>query len=587
MAQVKQILIQGRGLVLLDGLDEVLEKDQDRILKEIREFSQHYDRSHVIITCRIAAKEYVFEQFTEVEMANFDAEQIQSFADKWFRAKEPKQVDKSGKSTVAQLFWQALEEQKPIKELAANPLLLTLLCLEFEESSEFPQSRAELYERGLNILLSKWDGQRRIKRGEIYKRLSTKRKEILLGHLAMHTFERGEYFFPAHVAEKQIGQYIQNLPDASTDPEALLVDSHAVLKAIESQHGLLTERAVGIYSFSHLTFHEYFAAKNVIETSASDAHREALRLFAGHVAEKRWREIFLLVAERIESADHLLIAILKQINSLVVVDNEIQRLIGWAYRKSNSVEVAYKPVVARAFYLAQNFDRTQKLASALNHYLGSALDYNVACGLIQLLNDKETINITGNLISTINKKFGSVEKITLDREIALDSALDGALHSALTLNDSSFSNKANTRSLKIDFSDSKFRNEIFVTQARVIDSRLKDALANTFNADEELRQELDFLRERLRYQIQDKTQFERWWKTKGKDWREKLKTTMVNYRDIGHEWQFSSEQVGKLSQYYNANLLLAACLKRAYVSNEVRQQIENEMLMPSSVGVNE
>ena len=385
MEQVKQILKQGRGLVLLDGLDEVLEKNHDRVLREIREFAQTYDQSHIVITCRIAAREYVFEQFTEVEMADFDAQQIQEFADKWFKAKEPEQINEKGKSTIAHLFWQALEEQKPIKELAANPLLLTLLCLEFEQSSEFPQSRAELYERGLNILLSRWDGQRHIKRDEVYKRLPIKRKEIMLGHLAMHTFERGEYFFRTHVAEKQIGLYIQNLPDARTDPEALLVDSRAVLKAVESQHGLLTERATDIYSFSHLTFHEYFTSKNILEISDPEAQKTAWHRLAEHVTEKRWREVFLLVVERMENADYLLTVMLQQINSLVMADKDIQRFLHWTSEKVTSVSTSSKTVAVRAFYLALAFDLARAdfdlhgirtLALALDHTIDHDYDYD-------------------------------------------------------------------------------------------------------------------------------------------------------------------------------------------------------------------
>jgi energy-coupling factor transporter ATP-binding protein EcfA2 len=262
---IAQLLQQGRGLVLLDGLDEVLETQHDRVLREIEDFARRYEQSSILITCRIAAREYIFQQFTEVEVADFTDQQIQDFADKWFKTKEPDQVDTAGKSAIASLFWQALKAQKPIKELATNPLLLTLLCLEFEQSSEFPKSRAELYDRALNVLLSKWDGQRRIKRDEVYKRLPVNRKESLLGQLAMQTFEQGQYFFRSHVIKRIISQYIQNLPDASTDPDALLVDSTDVLKSIESQHGLLTERAADIYSFSHLTFHEYFTAKNILE----------------------------------------------------------------------------------------------------------------------------------------------------------------------------------------------------------------------------------------------------------------------------------------------------------------------------------
>jgi predicted NACHT family NTPase len=197
-----QILGSGKALALLDGLDEVMEKDHDRIIREIRNFAEKYDQNHIVITCRIAAREYIFQQFTEVEMADFDDSQIQSFADKWFKTKE-----NSPKSTTGEMFWGELKSREPVKELAANPLLLTLLCLEFDNSSAFPQSRSELYERALNVLLAKWDGQRRIKRDEVYKGLSLKRKETLLGKLAMYTFDRGDYFFKERVATQQIEQY--------------------------------------------------------------------------------------------------------------------------------------------------------------------------------------------------------------------------------------------------------------------------------------------------------------------------------------------------------------------------------------------
>ncbi len=83
----------GKLLILLDGLDEVREKDDYWILKEIREFAQRYDKSQIVVTCRIAAKQYIFEQFTEVEVADFDKQQIATFTENWFRPKEIKGED--------------------------------------------------------------------------------------------------------------------------------------------------------------------------------------------------------------------------------------------------------------------------------------------------------------------------------------------------------------------------------------------------------------------------------------------------------------------------------------------------------------
>ena len=91
-------------------------------------------------------------------------------------------------------------------------------------------------------------------------------KKDLLSQIALTTFERGDYFFKQKQLEQYISDYIRNLPDAQNGPEALQLDSEMVLKSIEAQHGLLVERAQKIYSFSHLTFQEYFTARAIVNT---------------------------------------------------------------------------------------------------------------------------------------------------------------------------------------------------------------------------------------------------------------------------------------------------------------------------------
>jgi predicted NACHT family NTPase len=72
-----------------------------------------------------------------------------------------------------------------------------------------------------------------------------------------------------------------------------------------------------------------------------------------------------------------------------------------------------------------------------------------------------------------------------------------------------------------------------------------------------------------------------WWRTNGKNWAEKLRNVMIEYRNIGHDWQFSEEQKQLLRQYYDANQLLVECLKSdCYVSRDVRQYIEDTLLLP-------
>ena len=376
-ASLESVLRAGRSLVLLDGLDEVQEAEHDRVLREIREFAHRYDQNQIVSTCRIAAKEYIFERFTEIEVADFNDEQIQDFANKWFKAREPEQVDEEGRSAIAREFWQALQENEPVRELANNPLLLTLLVLEFGDSFEFPSSRSELYEQGLNVLLSKWDGSRYIRREEIYKKLPIKRKKRLLAQLAWATFEKGDYFFKQRVAEAQIQQYIQNLPGAETDDEALLVDSGLVLRAIEAQHGLLTQRAAGIYSFSHLTFHEYFVSSQIAGSS------ELQKAFPRKIFESRWREVFLVVSEQLTDASNFLLAVKQEIDSWVSQDARIQEFLQWQLTKQESVESPYKPSAVRAFYgwTAIDLARARTLALARARARASALAIDLASAI--------------------------------------------------------------------------------------------------------------------------------------------------------------------------------------------------------------
>jgi predicted NACHT family NTPase len=81
----------------------------------------------------------------------------------------------------------------------------------------------------------------------------------------------------------------------------------------------------------------------------------------------------------------------------------------------------------------------------------------------------------------------------------------------------------------------------------------------------------------------DRDRFKQWWKQQGKQWTEDLRQIMIKYRNIGHDWKFDDEQKQKLQQYYEANRLLTQCLNsECYLSREVREEIEETMLLPMS-----
>lgn len=534
---IKNLLTEGKALILLDGLDEVGEEDSDKVVREIRKLAHNYHKNYFVITCRIATSKYQFQEFTNVEVADFDSKQVKSFAQKWF-VTVARNNPSEGKALADRFIYKLLRpENQSIRELAVTPILLNLTCLVFQAKADFPLNRANLYEQGLDILLRRWDEARGICRDEVYHSLTLIRKKQLLCHLAAITFEQGDYFFEQTKIQRLIADYLQTLPDAKTDPEELLLDSEAVLKSIEAQHGLLVERARGIYSFSHLTFQEYFTAKEIVYNSTS----QTLEKLVSHLNEKRWREVFLLVAEMLDKTDTLLQLIKQHIDLMVASDEKLQQLLTWINQKSCSVTADCKASAIRVFY----FSRVRAHIFNLPH--ADSFDF----------------------ARVFDPAFQPSFDILLDREL---DRLFGF----------TFNHTLNIRTALCHI--------IITVLCYPIDQRpsFDYIFGFTLNLNEERPEivcKLWYSLQLLSYQLpnsnQDKENFKEWWKINGQTWREQLKKVMIDRRNIGHDWQFKEQSKELLEQYFNANLFLLDCLNHAdNVTPAVREEIEATLLLP-------
>ena len=201
-AFVERLLQKGKCQLLLDGLDEVDSEQKEETIQEIIDLSDKYIDNQFIISCRVAAYNHWFHHFTDVEIADFQDDQIEMFIKNWFQKE----------SDIAKECWEKIKATPQLKELASTPLLLTLLCIAYDEAFDFPTNRSELYEEAIDALLKKWDSTRRIKRGEIYKFLSLKRKKFMFSRIAAQSFEEGEYFFKTKKLEKYIEAFIEEPP---------------------------------------------------------------------------------------------------------------------------------------------------------------------------------------------------------------------------------------------------------------------------------------------------------------------------------------------------------------------------------------
>ncbi|MEA5451590.1 NACHT domain-containing NTPase [Leptolyngbya sp. CCNP1308] len=372
-AQLETLLNEGRMLVLMDGMDEVLNQDITAVIREIRAFSDKYHRNRFVVSCRTAAQKLALRGFTDVEIAPFSQAQIATFAQKWFVALG-RTARPLGQTQAAEFVARLdLPENWQFRQLVVTPLFLHLACWVFQGEGRFPSKRTAFYKQGLDLLLGKWDETKGVERDDVYRGFLLPQKMKLLSQLAAVTFEQGQYFFEQRIIEQYIEDYLQNLPGATLEPEELQLESEAMLKAIEAQHGLLIERARGIFSFSYLAFQEYLTARKIVATHNLSALEQALGGLVSHITDPHWHEVFLLTAAMLRSADSLVQLMKQEIDALVAQDPHLQNFLMWASQKSQTIPAEPKLATTRAFYLAL----AQSPHTADQFALASTLDQGI------------------------------------------------------------------------------------------------------------------------------------------------------------------------------------------------------------------
>ncbi|OUC13157.1 MAG: hypothetical protein B0A82_18605 [Alkalinema sp. CACIAM 70d] len=534
---LQEILDSGRVLLLLDGLDEVPEQFQRSVKRSIEQFARDYYQVGIIVTCRTQTVEYNLGNFAFLEVADFNPEQVETFVRKWFTANELASAENQ-----TEKFLTKLEQHPPIRELAITPILLGLTCLVFRDPKDLPARRGELYKRGIELLLTEWDRSREVNRtwgSDYYHNLSLERKQDLLGALALHKFQQEGNFVLFEQSELQT--LISSHCDVSKS------ESASILKTIEECNGLLIRRANAVYSFSHLTFQEYFVAQELTKPD-----KQAL---LGSITDKRWREVFHLALSRMEHPDELLLRTKRQIDELLAGDPKLQKFLKWVDGKARSANTPYKPAAVRAFYFAL----TRDLDFALN------LDFDLARDFALTLDSALAFNFDLNF--------------ALDQNFTLACKLDFALESDFKLaleHDLTFTR---TRDLAIDLDDDFDLN--FVQDFA---SALDRALSLTHDRDYDLYIKLVNLKEILpEYSDNNQENFRIWWELYGNDWILEYEIILREHRNISHNWQFKKSQEYELKQYYDTNKFLVDCLQgECSVSPQVRQEIEETLLLPLS-----
>ncbi|EAZ88183.1 NACHT domain-containing protein [Crocosphaera chwakensis] len=516
--QINYLLEAGKFILLLDGLDEVPQQYREIICKTIQTFSQEFYKNSLIITSRNSAQQFHFRGFNYVEVADLDYNKIKEFVEKWFIATSKNRTEGKKK---AQQFLETLNnpENESIRELAVTPILLNLLCSVFKERASFPRQRSKLYEAGLDLLLQRWDKSRGIERDDFYHDLSLIDKRKLLSIIAAKTFLKNRYFFEGREVQEIIEDYLRNDCNFKEDAETLWLTSEAVLKSIEIQHGILVERAKDIYSFSHLTFQEYFTARHIIANEHQSLENQLTDL-AAKIMDDSWKEVISLTLSMSPKADFLLLQLKESINHCAKKDIKLQNYLKLLNEKVESMNLSYKKSAVRAFYF-----------TLFNHR-----DFNLALSL--------------------EPQFAYQNK--LNKEIQLDSILVRAFIDSLNLTQHPNTKQFLSLCLSLEI-EQKFKlNSDFLESFSNLKKQLPDPKKGKEHS-------LD------------------WWKTQGQEWVKNFRSLLIEHRKICYNWTLNKQEKDLWNRFYNSNVFLVKCLKEnGNISSQVKEEIESSLLLPET-----
>jgi hypothetical protein len=271
-----------------------------------------------VVTSRIAGYHFAgvpgeFEHYTIRRMSLDD---IKLFLERWCPAVERRiaeapdafQVEQRARREIEGIL-HAVTATPGVRRMAENPLLLRILAIIHRNEAHLPQRRVELYETASVTLLRDWHLERGTK-GAI---IDDVKATSLLGPVALHIHETyASGFLPKGETEQLLGRILAR--ERGENPEQPSLETREAvqqfLETVREHSGLFVERGEGLYGFMHLTFQEYFTARQLVSDPLV-----ALQQIQARLHQPRWREPVLLAIGSVskqfyEYTDKLLRAIL-------------------------------------------------------------------------------------------------------------------------------------------------------------------------------------------------------------------------------------------------------------------------------------
>ncbi|MCK9931016.1 HEAT repeat domain-containing protein [Frankia sp. Mgl5] len=376
---------EGRVVVVFDGLDEIFDpRERDVVGRQIAAFAERFPRARVVVTSRVIG--YGRRVLADADFAHFtlqelSVQEIRAFVRRWYEIALPDQPTEATRRRNR--LWQAIDESSSIRELAGNPLLLTVLAI-IGRRQELPRERRAVYAHAAAVLVDRWDVNRYLVDSRVdtgYLDVDDK-KELLrrvAGRMQSGRSGLGGNHIRGADLIREFSRYLRDRYELD-EPEAKRVAT-TMLAQFRERNFILTLYGAEVYGFVHRAFLEYFCADDIVQRFQNKRELTPEDLVQGIVgrrwSDSAWQEVLLLVASMVDDRFTA-----RMVEYLVREANPVWSLAAWDQSVTRATPDAHLPqnLVLAARCVA---DVRSSAASAGN----GALLLNVLLAMLEWVGD--------------------------------------------------------------------------------------------------------------------------------------------------------------------------------------------------------
>lgn len=280
------LLLNGRVMVVFDGLDELLDTHhRQEVSKDVEAFCNLYPAVPVVITSREVGYEQSpldNKRFAEYILAPFNDEQVEYYVNKWFSVQPD--FNKNQQVERAKSF---LRESQLVYDLRSNPLMLALMCNIYRGENYIPKNRPDVYEKCAIMLFERWDKGRGIQANLPFE-AHIRSTMMFLAHWIYSNEDLQSGVVERKLVEETAKYLLERRYDDLDQAEFAATE---FVKFCRGRAWVFTDTGttkVGepLYQFTHRTFLEYFAASYMVRTHVTP--ESLAKYLFPRIAKREW-----------------------------------------------------------------------------------------------------------------------------------------------------------------------------------------------------------------------------------------------------------------------------------------------------------